>query len=89
MTKKLLHLGMAAAFAALPLALTGPVYGAEASTGSPAGPCADVVVPLGSACVPSPKQCFTTPCYQYDIVPLLPSHTPWPPPERHSIPRPS
>ncbi|GAA0420113.1 hypothetical protein [Acrocarpospora corrugata] len=26
--------------------------------------------PPGHACVPAPKQCFTTPCPQYDCVPL-------------------
>lgn len=81
--RNLLHAGMAVAFAALPLTLTGPAHSAQAFTGSPADPCAGVVAPIGSVCVPSRKQCFTTPCYQYDIVSLLPDRASWRPPARH------
>lgn len=36
---------------------------------SPGSPCAAVDCGPGRVCVPSPKQCFTTPCPQYDCVP--------------------
>ncbi|MFD3680446.1 hypothetical protein [Streptomyces sp. NPDC058613] len=37
-----------------------------------ASPC-DLVRPAaGLVCVPAPKQCFTAPCPQYDIVPAVP-----------------
>ncbi|MCY0949819.1 hypothetical protein [Streptomyces sp. H27-S2] len=37
-----------------------------------ASPC-DLVRPAaGFVCVPAPKQCFTAPCPQYDIVPAVP-----------------
>ncbi|AWZ06238.1 MULTISPECIES: hypothetical protein [unclassified Streptomyces] len=59
--------------AGLPLVLapllltTSPAHGDPTPTASP---CAAVTVPEGHACVPDPKQCFTTPCPQYTVVPL-------------------
>ena len=53
--------------ASLLLAATGPAYGSEPVP--PYGACVGVAVPAGYTCVDSPKQCFTTPCPQYDLVP--------------------
>ncbi|MEV4184194.1 hypothetical protein AB0J28_22485, partial [Streptosporangium canum] len=38
----------------------------------PTSPCATVNCGPGRICVPSPKQCVTTPCPQYDCVSLVP-----------------
>ncbi|MEU0477789.1 hypothetical protein ABZ260_01195 [Streptosporangium sp. NPDC006013] len=51
----------------------------------PGSPCAAVNCGPGRVCVPSPKQCFTTPCPQYDCVPIgntigQPSYPGWHPP---------
>ncbi|MEZ0075349.1 hypothetical protein [Planotetraspora sp. GP83] len=43
---------------------------AGCTPGDPATPCAAVLCPAGTMCVPSPKQCFTTPCPQVDCVPV-------------------
>ncbi|MEN3534224.1 hypothetical protein AAH991_03840 [Microbispora sp. ZYX-F-249] len=43
--------------------------GQESGACSPGSPCAAVDCGPGRVCVPSPKQCFTTPCPQYDCVP--------------------
>ncbi|MEW9533814.1 hypothetical protein [Microbispora sp. NPDC049125] len=36
----------------------------------PDSPCAAALCPPGTVCVPSPKACFTTPCPQFDCVPV-------------------
>ncbi|MEV0913189.1 hypothetical protein AB0I93_02675 [Streptomyces sp. NPDC049967] len=77
MLKNLLRAGAPVALAALTLTPTGPAHAVDGSAAHRANPCATVIAPLGSVCVPAPKQCFTTPCYQYDIVPIL--SVPWPP----------
>ncbi|GAB3165123.1 hypothetical protein GCM10027161_79770 [Microbispora hainanensis] len=46
-----------------------PSEGQAAGACSPGSPCAAVNCGPGRVCVPSPKQCFTTPCPQYDCVP--------------------
>ncbi|MER5727301.1 hypothetical protein ABT084_02895 [Streptomyces sp. NPDC002138] len=46
---------------------------AHASPEPPVDSCAAVTVPEGHACVPEPKQCITTPCPQYTIVPAEPA----------------
>ncbi|MCT9932278.1 hypothetical protein N5079_18925 [Planotetraspora sp. A-T 1434] len=43
---------------------------AGCTPGDPASACAAVLCPAGTMCVPSPKQCFTTPCPQVDCVPV-------------------
>jgi hypothetical protein len=35
------------------------------------GPCDEHLCPPGFVCVYAPKQCFTTPCPQYDCVPRV------------------
>lgn len=60
---------------ALSLALAGPVHATDGSAPAQAGPCASVAAPTGYVCVPAPKQCITTPCPQYDVVPL--TSEPW------------
>ncbi|GLW98428.1 hypothetical protein [Microtetraspora sp. NBRC 16547] len=40
------------------------------ATCAPGSPCAAALCPPGTVCVPSPKQCFTTPCPQFDCVPV-------------------
>lgn len=72
----LLRAASAVALTALPLVPAGPAHAAEGSSRAQAGPCASVPAPLGYVCVPAPKQCFTTPCPQYDLVALSPE--PWP-----------
>lgn len=64
----------AVALTALPftVALAVPAHAVEKYAPSHASPCAFVAAPTGYVCVPAPKQCITTPCPQYDIVPLLP-----------------
>ncbi|BFZ09005.1 hypothetical protein BsWGS_12044 [Bradybaena similaris] len=42
-------------------------YGYQCSKTSPCGVCA-----AGQVCVPAPKQCFTTPCPQFECVPIDP-----------------
>ncbi|MGW3815349.1 hypothetical protein [Streptomyces sp. NPDC005046] len=44
----------------------------------PAGVCAAVTVAAGYTCMPDPKQCFTTPCPQYTVVPSKPSDSAMP-----------
>ncbi|GAA0391519.1 hypothetical protein GCM10009530_48520 [Microbispora corallina] len=46
-----------------------PPAGQAPGTCGPGSPCAAVDCGPGRVCVPSPKQCFTTPCPQYDCVP--------------------
>lgn len=75
MIKNLLCAGATVVLAALPLTPTGPAHALEGPAGPRPNPCATVIAPLGYACVPAPKQCFTVPCHQYDLVPLLPG--PW------------
>ncbi|MEU8626438.1 hypothetical protein [Streptomyces sp. NPDC048669] len=75
MIKNLLRAGTAVVLAAMPLTSTGPAHATEGPAGPRTNPCATVVAPIGYACVPAPKQCFAAPCYQYDLVPLLPR--PW------------
>lgn len=72
----LLRAASAVALTVLPLVPAGPAHAAEGSSRAQAGPCASVPAPLGYVCVPAPKQCFTTPCPQYDLVALSPE--PWP-----------
>ena len=43
--------------------------GQKSGACSPGSPCAAVNCGPGRVCVPSHKQCFTTPCPQYDCVP--------------------
>lgn len=75
--KNLLRAVSAVALTALPLVSAGgPVHAAEHFSRAQAGPCASVSAPLGYVCVPAPKQCFTTPCPQYDLVALAPES--WP-----------
>ncbi len=54
--------------------------GQKAGACSPGSPCAAVNCGPGRVCVPSHKQCFTTPCPQYDCVPASsaprPNHRP-------------
>jgi len=38
--------------------------------------CAAVMCAQGYTCVPAPKQCFTTPCPQFDCVPVVTTATP-------------
>ncbi|MFE6973151.1 hypothetical protein [Streptomyces sp. NPDC057682] len=68
----LIRLARLLAPAAAVLALTGAAHAAPAGPPSPLTPCAGTVAPFGYVCVPSPKQCFTTPCPQYAFVPVLP-----------------
>lgn len=72
----LLRAASAVALTTLPLVPAGAAHAAEGSFRAHAGPCASVSAPLGHLCVPAPKQCFTTPCPQYDLVALSPE--PWP-----------
>lgn len=72
MNTPLIRLARALAPAALTLALTAPAHAAPTGPPSPFNPCAGTVAPFGHVCVPSPKQCFTTPCPQYAFVPVLP-----------------
>lgn len=51
-----------------PAPQTGSLASPTGSPASQASPCATVVAPAGHFCVLSPKQCFTTPCPQYDLV---------------------
>ncbi|WP_405496518.1 hypothetical protein [Streptomyces sp. NBC_00096] len=48
----------------------GTTAGTYAEPVPPVDACAGITVPLGYACVPEPKQCFTTPCPQYALVPV-------------------
>lgn len=68
----LLRAASVVALTALPLVPAGPARAGGSSFGAHAGPCASVSVPFGYVCVPAPKQCFTTPCPQYDLVALAP-----------------
>ncbi|GAA0819109.1 hypothetical protein GCM10009525_02860 [Streptosporangium amethystogenes subsp. fukuiense] len=57
----------------------------QAGKCDPGSPCAAVNCGPGRVCVPSPKQCFTTPCPQYDCVPISgpvgqPYYPGWQPP---------
>ncbi|WP_157530164.1 hypothetical protein [Microtetraspora niveoalba] len=66
--------------AAVVAGLSAPSWAADASTSSsttatstacaPGSPCAAALCPPGTVCVPAPKQCFTTPCPQFDCVPV-------------------
>lgn len=60
--------GLPLIVAPLLLTATGP---AHADPEPAVSPCAAVSVPEGYTCVPDPKQCFTTPCPQYTIVPSM------------------
>ncbi|WP_433226091.1 hypothetical protein [Microtetraspora malaysiensis] len=69
---------LAAAIAAGISLSAAPSYAAATSTPSvarssgttclPGSPCAAALCPPGTVCVPAPKQCFTTPCPQFDCV---------------------
>ncbi|HEY9327450.1 MAG TPA: hypothetical protein VIS09_04280 [Streptomyces sp.] len=76
MMNNLLRAASAVALTALPLVPAGPADASEASSRAQAGPCASVSAPFGYVCVPAPKQCFTTPCPQYDLVALSPDPRP-------------
>ncbi|MES9592859.1 hypothetical protein ABZ776_33685 [Streptomyces sp. NPDC007076] len=68
MIQNLLRTATAVALTALPLTMASPALAGERSLAPGSSPCSAVVVPAGQFCVPSPKQCFTTPCPQYDLV---------------------
>ncbi|MBB2911546.1 hypothetical protein FHS43_002819 [Streptosporangium becharense] len=72
-----------------------PVTSPPAVTGAPCppwSPCAAVNCGPGRICVPSPKQCITTPCPQYECVEPRPAARPLPPsrplPHPWPLPRP-
>ncbi|MET8176159.1 hypothetical protein [Streptomyces clavifer] len=52
---------------ALLLTTGGPVHGSHPPPAVEG--CAGIEVPDGYTCEPAPKQCFTTPCPQYALVP--------------------
>ena len=62
-----LSAGLPLFFAPLLLVATGPTH--ESDLMPSAEVCAGVEVPAGYTCEPAPKQCFTTPCPQYAVVP--------------------
>ncbi|GGV89241.1 hypothetical protein GCM10015535_42660 [Streptomyces gelaticus] len=66
--ENLLRAATAVALTALPLTPASPAFAGERPVAPRASPCDAVVAPAGSVCVPSPKQCITTPCPQYDLV---------------------
>ncbi|WP_329439319.1 hypothetical protein OG906_01915 [Streptomyces sp. NBC_01426] len=68
-TQRLIELTVGLPLIAAPLLLTA-TSSAYADPGPGVDPCATVVVPEGFTCLPEPKQCITTPCPQYTIVPL-------------------
>ncbi|GAA2426662.1 hypothetical protein GCM10010433_28290 [Streptomyces pulveraceus] len=68
MIQNLLRTATAVALTTLPLTMASPALAGERSSAPRASPCSAVVAPAGQFCVPSPKQCFTTPCPQYDLV---------------------
>ncbi|MFJ7194143.1 MULTISPECIES: hypothetical protein [unclassified Streptomyces] len=68
MIENLLRAATAVALTALPLTPASPAFAGQRPLSPQASPCAAVVAPAGRVCVPSPKQCFTTPCPQYDLV---------------------
>ncbi|MEV8107250.1 hypothetical protein [Streptomyces sp. NPDC088135] len=68
MIQNLLRTATAVALTALPLTMASQALAGERSYVPQASPCSAVVAPAGQFCVPSPKQCFTTPCPQYDLV---------------------
>ncbi|WP_328540378.1 hypothetical protein [Streptomyces sp. NBC_00344] len=70
MIKNLTRAAMTVALTAAPFTMTGPAHAGGTLDVPQANPCATVVAYPGYACVPTPKQCFTQPCPQYDIVPM-------------------
>ncbi|MEV0972498.1 hypothetical protein [Microtetraspora glauca] len=60
----------APSWAAVGTASTGSSVSSASAACAPGSPCAAALCPPGTVCVPAPKQCFTTPCPQFDCVPV-------------------